>query len=321
VSSLLENSAYNFIKTNPDLNKIIYLVTSGSRAYGTSIAESDTDLRGVLVEPKRYLLGLRSFEQFEDLPSDTVIYGLKKFASLLAKSNPNTIELLGVDEDCVVIISEQGELLRNNAELFLSKRVIGSFGNYALAQLRRLQNALYRDSFTEPQQREHLKMTLNAQMDHFKRTYTSFPDGSIEFSSDERGLLFDINLKQYPVADFVGIYSELTSIVKSYNKLNHRNNKKTEKQLYKHSMHLIRLLMTGTDILLGKGIVTRRKEKAEHSLLMDIRSGRVSFEEIFNLAGEFQNTFQDAAKSTKLPYEPDAEAIDRLLAEIYESES
>jgi len=318
VNSLLESNAYDFMKTNPDLNQIIYLVTSGSRAYGTSIAESDTDLRGVLVEPKRYLLGLRSFEQFEDLPSDTVIYGLKKFAALLAKSNPNTIELLGVDEDCVVIISKQGELLRNNAELFLSKRAIGSFGNYALAQLRRLQNALYRDSFTESQQREHLKITLSAQMDHFQRTYTSFPDGAIEFSSDERGLLFDIKLKQYPVADFVGIYSELTSIVKSYNKLNHRNNKKTEKQLYKHSMHLIRLLMTGTDILLGKGIVTRRKEKAEHTLLMDIRNGKIPFEEIFSLAGEFQKAFHEAANSTKLPYEPDVDAIDRLLADIYE---
>ena len=318
MNSLLENNAYDFLKTNPDLNQIIYLVKSGSKAYGTSTPNSDTDLRGVLVEPKRYLLGLQTFEQFEDLPSDTVIYGLKKFTTLLAKSNPNTIELLGVDEDCIMMISEQGELLRNNAELFLSKRAIGSFGNYALAQLRRLQNALYRDSFTESQQVEHLKTMLNAHMDHFQRMYTSFPDGAIEFSSDARGLLFDIALKQYPVADFVGIYSELASIVKSYNKLNHRNNKKSEKQLYKHAMHLIRLLLTGTDILLGKGIVTRRRE-AELTLLMDIRNGKIPFEEIFSLADEFQKKFQEAAKSTKLPYEPDEEAIDRLLMEIYES--
>ena len=30
----------------------------------------------------------------------------------------------------------------------------GSFGNYALAQLRRLQNALYRDIYTEAEKRE-----------------------------------------------------------------------------------------------------------------------------------------------------------------------
>ena len=316
IDSLLEKEEYGFFRTNPDLSSVIYLVKSGSHAYGTATPESDIDLRGALIEPKQYLLGLQTFEQFEDLKTDTVIYGLRKFASLLAKANPNTVELLGVDNDCIVFISKQGELLRDNSELFLSTRVTSSFGNYALAQLRRLQNALYRDSFTESEQLEHLKATLNAQMEHFQRTYSSFQNGSIVLSTNESDLLFDISLKQYPVVDFVGIYSEMASIVKSYNKLNHRNNKKSERQLYKHAMHLIRLLMTGTDILLGKGIVTRRME--EQSMLMEVRCGRVPFDEVFSLANEFQNKFHEAAKLTKLPYEPDVDAIDRLLIRIYE---
>jgi len=316
MSPLLGKSEYDFIRDNPDLSQIIYLVKSGSYAYGNTIPDSDIDLRGVLVEPKKYLLGLKSFEQYEDLPTDTVIYGLKKFAALLAKANPNTIELLGVDDDCIEIITEQGEMLRNNAELFISARVASSFGNYALAQLRRLQNALYRDSFTEIQQYEYLKTTLNEQMEHFQRTYTHFSDGTIELFADECGLKFDINLKKYPVTDFVGIYSELASIVRSYNKLNHRNNKKSEKQLYKHAMHLIRLLMTGTDILLGKGIVTRRSN--EKDLLMSIRNEDISFDEIFSLVSEFQGKFHEASKLTKLPYEPDLEGIDRLIIKIYE---
>jgi len=142
MTQLLEHTNYDFLRTNPDLSQVIYMVLSGSRAYGTSTPDSDIDLRGVLVESKHYLLGLKSFEQFEDLPSDTVIYGLRKFASLLSKANPNIIELLGVEDDCIVIMTKQGEVLRNNAELFLSTRVVSSFGNYALAQLRRLQNAL-----------------------------------------------------------------------------------------------------------------------------------------------------------------------------------
>lgn len=318
MKQLLEHKNYDFLKTNSDLNQVIYLVASGSRAYGTETPDSDVDLRGVLVEPKHYLFGLKSFEQFEDLPSDTVIYGLKKFASLLAKANPNTIELLGVDDECIVVMTKQGKRLRENAELFLSTRAVSSFGNYALAQLRRLQNALYRDSYTESEQREHLKSMLNTHMEHFQRTYTNFAEGSIILSTGDSNLLFDINLKQYPVVDFVGIYSELASIVKSYNKLNHRNNKKSKKQLYKHAMHLIRLLMTGTDILLGKGIITRRKE--EQTLLIEIRNGNLSFEEIFDITKTFQDKFYDAAKTTNLPYEPDMNAIDRLMIEIYEME-
>jgi predicted nucleotidyltransferase len=316
LNSLLGKNEYDFLRSNPDLAHVIYLVRSGSHAYGTATPESDIDLRGVLVEPKHYLLGLQSFEQFEDSPSDTVIYGLRKFASLLSKCNPNTIELLGVDDDCIVINTKQGKHLRDNAELFLSTRAISSFGNYAIAQLRRLQNAIYRDSFSEAKQREFLKTTLNSQMEHFQRTYSQFGDGYIELATDENLLLFTINLMQYPVVDFVGIYSELANIVKSYNKLNHRNNKKSEKQLYKHAMHLIRLLMTGTDILLGKGIITRRKE--EQHLLMDIRNGNLPFDDIFVLVTEYQSIFHAAAKQTKLPYEPDAKAIDQLMITIYE---
>ena len=314
---IIEKPEYAFIKTNPDLSDIIYLVRSGSFAYGTATPDSDTDLRGVLVERKKYLLGLETFEQFEETVTDTVIYGLKKFASLLAKCNPNTIELLGVDEECILIMTKQGEMLRENAGLFLSARAAVSFGNYALAQLRRLQNALYRDSFTESERNTHLKTTLNAQMEHFQRTYSHFGDGAIEIFDGEEDLLFDINLKKYPIVDFVGIYSELASIVKSYNKLNHRNNKKSEKQLHKHAMHLIRLLMTGTDILLGKGIITRRRD--EQALLMNIRNGKLPFEEIFKLAGDFQAKLHKAAKTTELPYEPNTEAINQLMIKIYES--
>jgi predicted nucleotidyltransferase len=316
MNDLLAKPEYDFIRTNPDLRNVIYLVMSGSRAYGTDTPDSDTDLRGVLVEPKHRLLGLEPFEQFEELRTDTVIFGLKKFAALLSKANPNTIELLGVDEDCIVIMTVKGELLRSNSGLFLSARVASSFGNYAIAQLRRLQNALYRDSFTEDQKLEHLATTLNARMDHFQRTYSDFGGGKIELSSSDRGLLFDIDLKDYPVVDFVGIYSEMTSIVRSYNKLNHRNNKKSDKHLYKHAMHLIRLLMTGTDILLGKGIVTRRSE--EQALLMEIRDGGMAFEEVFSLVSEFQKKFHSAASQTQLPYEPDGKAIDDLLIKIYE---
>ena len=54
-------------------------------------------------------------------------------------------------------------------------------------------------------------------------------------------------------------------IVKTYTKPNHRNNKKDEKSLYKHAMHLIRLLMTGTDILNESGIVTQAPERTRAS--------------------------------------------------------
>jgi len=307
---------YDFLQ-HPDLQNIIYLVLSGSHGYGTNNENSDRDLRGVLIEDKKYLYGLQTFEQFEDIPSDTVIYGLKKFVRLCCNANPNTLELLGADDDCIVKMSEKGKILRDNSNLFLSKRVISSFGNYAMAQLRRLQNALCHDSYTQSEQANHLRNTFNTQLEHFKQTYTSFDNGAIQIEIDaESGeLIFDIELKKYPIKDFVGIYSELHSTAKSYQKLNHRNTKKDESRLFKHAMHLIRLLITGTDILRGEGIITKRTH--EHALLMDIRNGKYGFEEIFKLTTEYQEQFDKAAEKTALPYEPDMEKVEALLFHLY----
>ena len=317
MKNLLDKSEYDFIRTNPDLSNIIYLVLSGSNAYGTSVEGSDYDLRGVLIEPPQYIYGLQQFEQFEDLASDTVIYSLKKFVSLLSKANPNVLELLGVDDDCIILINEQGKEIKRNANLFLSKRVIHSFGNYAIAQLRRLQNALCHDSYTDAEQQKHLQTTLSSQLSRFQDKYTKFPKGAINIYTQDAILKFDINLESYPLNDFVGIYSELSNIVKTYNKLNHRNNKKSEQSLYKHAMHLIRLLLTGTDILNGNGIVTNRKD--EQGLLMDIRNGKMTFDEIWQLTKEYQADFELAAKNTKLPEEPNLAKIEQMLIRMYKN--
>jgi len=319
IKKLLDNPAYDFLRTNSALKNTILLVISGSHAYGTSNDASDLDLRGVAIEGTKYLLGLDSFEQFEERETDTVIYGLKKFVHLLLNANPNTLELLGVDDDCIALITDKGKLIRDNAKLFLSKRAISSFGNYALAQLRRLQNALCHDSYTDAEQEKHLRNTLNAQLGHFRTHYTAFPDGAININTNEdNGLVLDIELKNYPMVDFVGIYNEMASIVKVYNKLNHRNNKKNEKSLYKHAMHLIRLLMTGIDILDGRGIVTKRRE--EQGLLLDIRNGKYTFEDVFVLANDYQAKFEIAAKNTTLPDEPNKQAIEDFLINMYQGE-
>jgi len=308
----------NLLKTNPDLANTIYLVISGSRAYGTSNANSDTDLRGVTIEHSKYIYGLDSFEQYEDQERDIVIYGLKKFVSLLAKANPNALELLGVEDDCIVHVNDSGRRLKENADMFLSKRVASSFGNYALAQLRRLQNALCHDSYSLEKQAQHLQSTLSAQLDHFRSHYTTFPEGAIYIKANETGmpeLSIDIQLKSYPMKDFAGLASELNSIIKTYDKLNNRNNKKDDKALYKHAMHLIRLLITGTDILAGKGIITRRRE--EHGLLMDIRNGKFTFDRIFEMTDQYQQLFEQAASVTKLPDEPDMARINNFLMDMY----
>ncbi|BCZ47976.1 nucleotidyltransferase [Clostridium gelidum] len=321
---ILNKEEYKFINSNENLaNNIIYLTLSGSIGYGTNLDHSDIDLRGVTIERKENIYGFQNFEQFEDIETDTVIYGLKKFVSLALKGNPNILELLGTKDEHIIYMNKYGETLRKNKELFLSKRIINTFGNYATAQLRRLQNALARDQYPQEEKEKHILATVNSQMNHFSSNYTEFPEGSINLYIDksnkqdkETEILMDINIDKYPLRDFASIYSEMSNIVRDYDKLNHRNRKKDDGKLLKHAMHLIRLLIMGTEILNTHQINTYRAE--EHDLLMYIRKGKYSYDELFKMVELYDFKFKEASISTTLPKEPKEEQVEELLISLYE---
>ena len=135
---------------------MILLGLAGSYSYGTNIEGSDIDIRGITLNRKSDLIGLTEFEQYVDENTDTVIYAFNKIIRLLLSCNPNTIELLGMKPEHYLYLSDIGQELLDNRKLFLSKRVIQSFGGYADAQLRRLQNALARDTFPQQEKEKHI---------------------------------------------------------------------------------------------------------------------------------------------------------------------
>lgn len=324
IKEKLKSEEYEFLKTDKHLGEnILILTTAGSIAYGTNVETSDIDIRGVTVETRQDIIGLSTFEQYEDRLTDTVIYGLKKFISLCLNSNPNVLEILGTNPEHLLIMTEEGKLLRDNVDLFLSKRAVTSFGNYATAQLRRLQNALARDNYPQKEKEQHILNSISGQMDHLKRTYKSFTDSDISLYIDksnkedlETEIFIDINLKHYPLRDLKNIYSDMDNIVRNYDKLNHRNSKKDELHLNKHAMHLIRLLVTGTEILEGKGINTYREN--ERDLFLDIRNGKYSYSQVFEMVSKYEEQFKFAADNTTLPEEPNFKRVEELLMEIYE---
>ncbi|NLD48460.1 MAG: nucleotidyltransferase [Clostridiaceae bacterium] len=323
VKDKLNSSEYEFLRTDPHLGRnILILTTVGSIAYGTNVDTSDIDVRGVTIETKQDIMGLSSFEQFEDRATDTVIYGLKKFIPLCLNNNPNVLEILGTKPEHLLIITKEGQLLRDNVDLFLSKKAIQSFGNYASAQLRRLQNALARDNYPQAEKEQHILNSISGQMEHLKQTYKSFTDNEINLYIDKSDkeemdteIFIDISLKHYPLRDLKNIYSDMNNIVKDYSKLNHRNSKKDELHLNKHAMHLIRLLVTGTEILEGKGVNTFREKERE--FFLDIRKGKFSYNEIFQMVDEYELRFKSAAENTSLPDEPDYKRVEELMIEIY----
>lgn len=329
-AKILAGKEYDFIKNNIHLGKhVILLGLAGSYSYGTNNENSDIDVRGIALNSKSDLLGMTQFEQYVDNDTDTVIYGFNKILQLLLSCNPNTIELLGLKTEHYLYLNDIGRRLLENRKMFLSMRAIQSFGGYADQQLRRLQNALARESYPQQEKEQHILNSVKNAMYDFKSRYTSFEEGKISLYVDtskrpelETEIYMDVCLKHYPLRDYRSIWAEMHNIVKDYDKLGKRNKKKDDNHLNKHAMHLIRLFMMAIDILEKEEIITYREE--EHALLMDIRNGVYQKEdgtyreEFYELLKDYEERLAYAAKHTSLPEEPDVKMVEELMMEVNE---
>lgn len=325
---LMMMSEYDFLRDHERLgNRIILLGLGGSYAYGTNNENSDIDLRGVTLPLSSDLLGLTDFEQYEDRSTDTVIYSFNKIVKLLLECNPNTCEILGLDDDQYLIRTELGQKLIDNSHLFLSKRAARSFGGYASAQLRRLQNALARDTMPQSEREQHILNSVRNAWEDFQRRYEHFEYGSIRLYVDQAvtegmdtEIFVDAVQNHMPLRDYQKMFTIMNNVIRDYDKIGKRNRKKDDNHLNKHAMHLIRLFMMAIDILEQGRIRTHRVDDRE--LLLKIRKGGFQKEdgtfdaEFYQILEEYEKRMETAAKHSDLPDNPDMEKVGEFVEYI-----
>lgn len=298
----------------------ILIGLGGSHSYGTNTPDSDVDIRGVYLNSTSELLGITpDNEQYVTSDPDLAMYSLKKAVWLMKECNPAMIEILSCRDEDYLYLSPEGKLLRQNVHLFFSKKAEKTFGGYAKSQLNRLVNRSGRAKNmavqNEERSLEKCFMTLAARC-------PGYVNGSAAVRHDEEEKIYvDFAVKDMPIANFPNLLNEFNSIDKSYRKSTRNDKATTRGKLAKHMMHLIRLYIMGAE-LLSTGQVHTYREK-EHDLLMSIRNGEYleedgvtptkSFEK---LLAEHNKMFVDACDRTKLPDEPDLEAINKLVIEI-----
>jgi uncharacterized protein len=123
------------IQTIKEKGWLLFECISGSRAYGTDLPNSDTDIKGVFVLPPSYYFGLHKIDQVSSEKNDEVYYELHRFAELLAKSNPGILEMLATPSDCILYCHPKFEVfLKVN---FLSKQCKDTFAGFAIAQIKK----------------------------------------------------------------------------------------------------------------------------------------------------------------------------------------
>lgn len=330
IKSKLKHTEYDFLRGNENLgNNIVLLGLGGSHAYGTSNENSDIDVRGVATNSRRNIFIGKDFEQVVDVETDTTIYSFDKLVKLLCSCNPNTIEILGLKPEHYLYLSYAGEQLLANKTLFLSQMAVHTFGGYANAQLRRLENKAARFVSQSQQEANILKSIEHAQVD-YRAKYFEYSEDAIKLFIDksfrddyDSEIFMNISLTHYPLRDFKDMWNEMNSIVRAYSKIGRRNEKAiAHDKLSKHMMHLVRLYFMCFDIL-EKGEINTFRE-AEHDLLMAIRNGeylnknKQPIAEFYEMVDSFEKRLNYDKENTSLPEQVDTKKINDFVSCINE---
>jgi len=338
----------------PQGSKILFSCIVGSQLYGTSTPDSDVDVKGVFIPPKQYFMGfLDRIEQVQDNQTDTEYYDIRKFLKIALECNPTIIELLYAPEYMWKESSPEWLEIIDHRDYFLSKRARYSFTGYAMSQLKRIKRHrswLLNPLTKKPERKdfglpENQKLIPEEQIGAFNRLLLNHMEEvkqnhplkkEIEDMLDTKGLISIIqSLKNPDINDMKQLVPASDNFImaldreKKYsvamrewgqyqNWKKNRNPKRAELEKQyghdtKHSMHLLRLMTEGEELMKHKTITFPRPDK---EFLLDIRNGKYSYDEIVEMADEFELKFNEYYNTSELPYKPNSKKINNLCIKL-----
>ena len=141
----LFNLAPTFVKDN-----LCLLAFGGSISYGVNTDESDVDLIGFCIPPKKFIYQENiitgfdtplTFDMFttqqviDGTTHDISISSLARLAKLAYDGNPNALEVIFTLDEYVIQENKIGERVRDLSPLFLSKNAIYKCMGYARSEI------------------------------------------------------------------------------------------------------------------------------------------------------------------------------------------
>ena len=282
--------------------------TVGSRAWGLAEEGSDTDLRGAFVLPFPWSAGIG--EAPRDLVSEdgsATYWEAEKMIRQALRADPNTLELLFVDT--ARALDPIGEWILAERDAFASAEIYGSFGRYALSQLKRLsqsQRLAEHRSVVLEWLREEPAPGLDEVAERLAkvspRVAPTFADAVLQAKEYIKQLyrsLYDQGL--LPERDFASM-------------VRFARGKPDEIDLPrelrpKNAYNLVRLLGAAIHWL---------TTGAFRDLLLSIKRGQLSLDETMREAEVRTRELEAARQATKLPRHADVGRADALLRRIHE---
>jgi hypothetical protein len=288
----------------------------GSHAWGLAEDDSDVDARGVFVLPLPWTGGL------VNPPTDLVnadgtraLWEAGKAVRQALRADPNTLEMLFVPTARAT--DEIGRWLLDERDAFVSAEIYGSFGRYALSQLKRLEQARrlaeHRNVLLEwlreepPPELDEAARRL-AQLDprasptaedavhrarqYIKQLYRSLHDQGLILRSEYAAL-----------AAFAREAAPRLDLARDLRP--------------KNAYNLLRLIVTATGWL-RDGIPQFQVAGPLRARLLDIKQGRVALADVVAEAESRVRELEEAWRTTRLPRVADVARADALLRKIAE---
>lgn len=290
--------------------------TVGSRAWGLASEESDTDTRGVFVVPLSWTSGLLAAP--EDLVSadgSTMLWSAGKTIRQALRADPNTLETLFVPTARATDVMGEWLLAERNA--FVSREIQRSFGRYAVAQLRRLeQGARLAEHRTVVL--EWLRAEPTLALDEVARRLATTLPGSFPGAADAV-----LQSKQYLKQLYRSMFdqglleaNDFGALVRFAIERSHAFDLPRELRP-KNAYNLLRLIATAV-AWLRDGTVMLECSGSLRDRLLAIKRGDVPIAEIVAEAEAMAVELDAARASSPLPERPDLARADALSRRIHE---
>lgn len=363
------------------LKHTILLNICGSRAYGTNTESSDLDFKGICIPPKEYFFGAVSkFEQAEfknsspniyynyfneeerklidKQDSEGTVYDIRKFIKLATDANPNILDTLYCREQDIKYQNKFGKKIRDNRDLFLTKRIAFTFSGFAAAQLKRIK--LHRDWLLNPMThkpersdygladntfipKEQLEATndmIKKKIDSWEIDFGELNSASKQFIQDQlvsymtdleiyseedkyvvaaRSLGFNDNFIEHLITE----RKYLCDVRKYAQYMEWKKNRNPERAEMEakfgfDSKHALHLYRLFR--MCSEGLKTGciNVYRDDAEELKEIKNGKLTFEQILEFAEQQDKEMKILYEQSKLPKSPNVHKIEQLCVEIIE---
>lgn len=286
----------------------------GSRAWGLAGDGSDTDRRGVFALPFPWTAGLS--EAPRDLVSadgSASYWEVEKAIRQALRADPNTLEMLFVAS--VEARDPIGAWILEARDAFVSSAIYGSFGRYALSQLKRLSQAQRLAEHRE-QVLAWLAEDPSLSLDDVARRLAAVSPREAPTEADR-----ELQAKEHVKQLYRSLYDQGLIAARDFpSMVKFARGARAELDLSrdlrpKNAYNLVRLLATAIRWL-RDGEVDLAATGELRDQLLAIKSGAWSLDRTLAVAEAMTPELEEARLATKLPPHPDVGRADALLRRI-----